>query len=187
MSKKEFLKSLEDGLNKFKKEDIQNAVSFYDELISDKMENENLSEEDAVASLGNIKDIINKSSADLIMDKKYKNTANGAWITIGLLFASPVLLPLAIVAVVLYLTLFIVVISVGLSFISCSLAGIASLIGTIIAPVTIGVKFMFAGLSLLMCAIFALAGYEIFKYGRKLIDFVNVKIVRKAFKGGNHE
>ena len=51
MTKLEFLESLEKGLSGLPKNDIDERIAFYSEIIDDRIE-EGLSEEDAVSKIG---------------------------------------------------------------------------------------------------------------------------------------
>ena len=56
MTKQEFLTALERALSKLPHAEVQQAIAFYDEAISDRVE-DGMSEDDAVASLGDVDEI----------------------------------------------------------------------------------------------------------------------------------
>ena len=57
MTKMQFLMSLHDQLSGLPKEDVEQRLNFYSEIIEDSME-EGLSEADAVTALGSIEEIV---------------------------------------------------------------------------------------------------------------------------------
>lgn len=59
MIKKEFLSQLRTGLAGLPQRDIEERLSFYSEMIDDRME-EGLPEEEAVAAVGNVQDIVSQ-------------------------------------------------------------------------------------------------------------------------------
>lgn len=60
MTKQEFLSELERALGKLPHAEVEQALAFYDEAISDRME-DGLSEAEAVADLGSIDEIAAQS------------------------------------------------------------------------------------------------------------------------------
>ena len=63
MSKQEFLAALRNGLAGLPQEDIEERIGFYSEMIDDRME-EGLSEEEAVAQIGPVEDVIEQIIGD---------------------------------------------------------------------------------------------------------------------------
>ena len=57
MTKQEFLADLREGLSGLPQSDIEERIAFYSEMIDDRME-EGLSEQEAVAAVGSVNDII---------------------------------------------------------------------------------------------------------------------------------
>ena len=64
MTKQEFLNKLGKGLSCLPQEDIEERLTFYSEMIDDRME-EGFSEEDAVLEIGDIDEIISQTIADI--------------------------------------------------------------------------------------------------------------------------
>ena len=64
MNKKEFLDTLCQRLSVLSQEDINDRLNFYGEMIDDKVE-DGLSEEEAVAQIGNIEDVVTQIAADV--------------------------------------------------------------------------------------------------------------------------
>ena len=57
MNKKDFFEKLRECLTGLPESDLEERISFYEEIIDDKMD-EGLSEEEAVAELGSVEQII---------------------------------------------------------------------------------------------------------------------------------
>ena len=135
MNKQEFLQQLRNGLNGLPAQEIEERVSFYMEMIDDKME-EGLSEEEAVRSIGPVEGIISQILADIPLSKCIKEKITpkrklGALEIILIILASPIWLSvlgaLASVALSFYLSLWAVVMSLWVVFgsiIICSIGGI---------------------------------------------------------------
>ena len=64
MRKQDFIKELRINLSFLPKEEIEDRISFYCELIDDKIE-EGLKEEDAIKSIGSVDEIINQIINDM--------------------------------------------------------------------------------------------------------------------------
>lgn len=64
MTKSEFLHRLREGLSGLPQSDVDERLMFYSEMIEDRIE-EGMSEEEAVAGIGNIDDIISEIAGDV--------------------------------------------------------------------------------------------------------------------------
>lgn len=142
MTKTEFLKRLEDGLSGLPQMDIEERLAFYDEMIDDRME-EGISEEDAVANIGSVNDIIFEILDEtplhrLVKEKVKKKRKMGAVETILLVLGSPIWLSLLIAAFAvvfsLYVSLWAVIISLWSVF--------ASVIGVAIGLFACGIIYI---------------------------------------------
>ena len=71
MTKLEFLEGLEKGLSGLPKNDMDERIAFYIEIIDDRIE-EGLSEEDAVSKIGKIDEVISQIIADTPINKLVK-------------------------------------------------------------------------------------------------------------------
>ena len=94
MTKQEFLNQLDRGLKGLPKEEIEQRIAFYEEIINDKIE-EGLSEEGAVDSLGGVDRVIDAILAEIplsvIVKRKIKPKKSlAAWEIILLAVGSPV-------------------------------------------------------------------------------------------------
>lgn len=137
MNKQEFLGALQKGLSGLPQEDIEERLTFYSEMIDDRIE-EGLSESDAVSAVGSADTIITQISADtpptkLVKEKvKPKRTLRALEIVL-LVLGSPIWLSLLIAALIVILSAYIVIWSVSAalwsieaSLAACSLGGIIS-------------------------------------------------------------
>ena len=137
MNKQEFLTQLRKGLSGLPQEDIEERLTFYSEMIDDRIE-EGLSEYEAVSAIGTVDAIITQILADtpltkLVKEKVKQKRTLKAWEIVLLILGSPIWLSLLIAAFIVILAAYIVVWSVVItlwsieaSFAACSLGGIVS-------------------------------------------------------------
>lgn len=137
MSKQDFLENLRKGLSGLPREDIEERLMFYSEMIDDRME-EGLPEEDAVSEIGSADEIISQTISDTSITKIAKERIKSkrrlrVWETVLLVLGSPIWLSLMIAAFAVVLSLYIVLWSVVISlwsvFVSlaaCSVCGIVA-------------------------------------------------------------
>ena len=142
MSKEEFITALRRKLVGLPKKEVEDRLSFYSEMIDDRME-EGLTEEEAVADIGTVEEVSEEIIKDIPLLKIAKerikpNRKLKAWEIVLLALGSPIWLSLIIVAFSVVISLFAVVwslvISVWAIFISlaaCAVGGV--LAGMIIA------------------------------------------------------
>lgn len=135
MNKLKFLLSLHDQLSFLPQDDLEERLAFYDEMIDDRME-EGLSEEEAVAQIGSVDEIVSQiieeTPLTTLVKKKIKPKKRmKAWEIILLSVGSPIWLSLLIAAfavvVSVYAALWAVVISLWAVFVSvaaCVPAGV---------------------------------------------------------------
>ena len=137
MNKQEFLASLREGLSGLPRNDIEERLTFYIEMIDDRIE-EGLSEQEAVGAVGAVNDIVAQILADtpltkLVKEKVKPDRTLKAWEIVLLVLGSPIWLSLLVAAFVIILAVYIVVWSVAIAlwsvevaFAACSLGGIAA-------------------------------------------------------------
>jgi uncharacterized membrane protein len=111
MKKNEFAMELTQRLSFLPWEEIQDRVNFYREMIDDRME-EGLSEEEAVAQIGSVEDIVAQIIADtpftkLVKEKLKPKKRMKAWEIVLLVLGSPIWLALGISAFAVVLALYI--------------------------------------------------------------------------------
>ena len=168
MSKQEFLECLRKGLSGLPREDIEERVTFYSEMIDDRME-EGITEEEAVAAVGTVDEIVKQVVAETPLAKiakeriKPKRRLRAGEIVL-LVLGSPIWLSLLIAAFAIILAVYIVVWSVVI----CLWAVFGSLIGCAFGGVVAGVVFacsgnVLAGIAMLAAGIVC-AGLSIFMF-----------------------
>lgn len=180
MTKLNFLLSLRDRLSNLPKEDVEERLGFYSEMIEDRME-EGLSEEEAVAAVGSVDEIAAQIIADHPHDKIKPKRQLRVWEIVLLVLGSPVWLSLMVAAFAivlsLYASLWAVIISLWAAFgsiVACAFAGVVS-----------GIVFAFVGHDLTGIAMIAAgivcAGLSIFLfYGCKAATKCTLMLTKKV-------
>lgn len=138
MTKQEFLATLSKRLDTLPKSEIDKSISYYEEMINDRIE-EGMSEDEAVAALGNMDDIVKNIMYELsiptLMKAKVSQSKNhavskGIWLTcviLGFPLWFSLLLAFFVVIIALYVSVWAVIISlfaVVLSFAAAFLCGL---------------------------------------------------------------
>lgn len=145
MSKQEFLEQLRRGLSGLPQEDVEERLTFYSEMLEDRME-EGLSEEEAVSAAGSVDEIVAQAVADIpfariakerIRPKRRLNAGEMLLLVLG----SPIWLSLGIAAVAVILSLYVSVWAI--------LVSLWAVFGSLVVGAVSGV---------LECAIFAAGG-----------------------------
>ncbi len=167
MTKQEFIDALRAKLSGLPKKDVEERISFYSEMIDDRIE-EGMSEEEAVSQIGSSDEVASQIVSEIpltrIVKEKIKPKKSlEAWEIVLLVLGAPVWLPLLFAAVSvifsLYIVLWSVIISlwsVEISFIAVSVAGVFSgvihvITGSVFAGIAlIGAGITFAGLSVFL-------------------------------------
>ncbi|MBP5765967.1 MAG: DUF1700 domain-containing protein [Clostridia bacterium] len=112
MNKKEFLEELRKGLAGLPQEDVEERLTFYCEMIDDRIE-EGLTEEEAVAQIGPIGDIVSQTLSDIPLSKlvkeKMPKRSLRAWEIVLLVLGFPLWFALLVAAFAVVLALYIVV------------------------------------------------------------------------------
>ena len=131
MKKQEFLDALREKISGLPKEDIEERINFYNEMICDRIE-DGKKEENAIKELGSIEDIASQIISEMPIRKLVKNKVKSSrrlspWEIVLLAVGSPIWLVLLISAFVVVLSVYIsvwaVVISlwaIFVSFAACS-------------------------------------------------------------------
>ena len=167
MSKQEFLAQLRKGLSGLPQEDIEERLAFYNEMIDDRMD-EGISEEDAVSAVGAVNEIVAQVVADtpfmkIAKERIKSNRRLKVWEIVLLALGSPIWLSLGIAAVAvilsLYVTLWVVIISLWAVFGSLAGCSFGSMVagvilicnGNVLTGIAlIGAGIVCAGLSIFM-------------------------------------
>ena len=170
MTKMQFLMALHDRLSGLPRNEAEERLSFYSEMIEDRME-EGLPEEDAVAAVGSVDDIAAQILADVPLlkiakDKIKPKRRMKTWEVVLLVIGSPIWASLLLAAIIIFFSLCIalwsVVISlwaVFVSLIACGAAGtVAGIAYLCIGRGVMGVALTGAALVCLGLGIFSFYG-----------------------------
>lgn len=176
MKRVEFLKELKARLWALPEADIQCSLDYYSEMIDDRME-DGLTEDEAVAAIGNLEEIVQQILGEtprppVVVEpaKKAKPGKNNTklWLILLLILGSPVWIPLAasVAATVLsvYVSLWTVVIVLYVVAVALVAAAIGSIIGCFFMVgkfgailVAVGAALVCAGLAILLLLLANLA------------------------------
>lgn len=165
MKKNEFLERLRAQLWALSPADIQRSLDYYSEMIDDRME-DGLSEEDAVAAVGDLDEIVRQIRQEMpqppmVTEKPKKQTDLKRWMIVLLILGSPLWIPLvaSVASVVLsvyvclwtvVLVLYVIAVAVAAAAIGC-LVGIFFMLGRAAEiTVTLGAALLCAGMSIML-------------------------------------
>ncbi len=167
MNKAEFNQYLSEKLRDLPQSDIEKSLNFYCEIIDDRME-DGMSEEEAVAAVGDIDKIVKEILLDAplanLMKAKLKPRGKmHGWEIALLVIGFPLWFPLLMAFGAVFLSVYVVIWSLIISLyavdLSFAVAGVAGVIQAFVL-FTVGVP---SGLFMLGCAIFS-AGIAIFAF-----------------------
>ena len=196
MNKQEFLAELQKGLSGLPQGDIQERLIFYGEMIDDRVE-EGLSEEDAVAEIGSVQEVVTQILADIPLTKLVKEKVKSertlkAWEIVLLVLGSPVWFPLLLAAAIIFFSVYIVLWSVIFSLYAVDFAfAVTGISGIAIMPVYImdgnipgaimflGAALVFTGLAILLFLGFNQITKGILNLSRKILLGIKSLFVRK--------
>ena len=170
MNKQEFLNELRKGLRGLPPDDIEERLTFYGEMIDDRTE-EGLSEEEAVAAIGDANEIIRQTVADIPLAKIARERIKPkrrlkAWEIVLLAVGSPIWLSLGIAAFAvifaLYVALWAIIVALwavfgafAVSFPACIAASVIFISG---GNAVAGVAVLAAGIVCAGLSVFAFFG-----------------------------
>ena len=145
MNKAEFLQKLRAALSGLPQSDVEEKVEFYSEMIDDRME-DGLSEEEAVATVGSVEEIVREIVADIPLSKIAKEKIKPkrkmrAWEIILLILGSPIWLSLLIAVFAVILSAYACIWSAIAAFWS----GFAALVGVCLGGFVMGIWVMISG------------------------------------------
>lgn len=159
MRKQEFLAELEAGLSALPRDDIEERLTFYSEMIDDRME-EGLSEEQAVAEIGTVEEVISRIVTEtplsrLVREKVKPNRTLSTGVIVLLILGCPLWLSLSLAALAVILAVYAVVwaLVVSLWALEVSLAA-CSLVGILTAGVFVFQASFSAGIAMFGVGIF---------------------------------
>ncbi len=167
MNKQEFLAELRKGLHGLPQNDIEERLTFYNEMIDDRME-EGLTEDAAVLEVGTVNEVISQIVTETPLSKIVKEKVRPkrtlrVWEIVLLALGSPIWLSLLIAAFAVIFAVYVTAWSVIAALWASELALAASSIGSILSAVifafqvngivaiaVLGAGIAFAGLSIFL-------------------------------------
>lgn len=164
MTKNEFLSQLRKGLSGLSRADAEEQLSFYSEMIDDRIE-EGMPEAEAVAAVGAPEELAARITEAVSAEKHTKRRLK-AWEKVLLILGSPIWLCLGIAAVAviisLYISLWAVIISLWSVFgavVACTFGGLlAGVVFACSGNVLPGVAMVAAGIVFAGLSIFLFCG-----------------------------
>ena len=176
MTKRQFLDNLQAKLGGISQKDIDERLSFYSEMIEDRIE-EGFSEEEAVAQIGSVDEVLEQIVAEtsfvkVVKEKlKPKRKLTGTEILLfGLGFPLwfPLLVGVFAIALSCYVSFWSVIVSLWASFVALASSAMAGIVG--------GIVFLCVGKALSGVAVIASA---LVCAGLSILAFYACKIVTK--------
>jgi len=184
MNKQEFLARLRQGLEGFPREEVEERIEFYSEMIDDRIE-EGKSEELAVAEMGPVDNVIRQIISEIPIQKIVRERIvpkkkSSLGITLLWIFGFPIWLPILIIGVVLFLVSYILL----WSFVFCLGTVTVALFASPLICLVAAVGQLFAGNIFMVCAAISIAMICI---GVGIFTALLTKLLFKATKYGNDE
>ena len=196
MRKGEFIEQLRTALSGLPQQDIEERLSFYSEMIDDRVE-EGMTEEEAVGLIEPIPEIVEKTVTEIPITRLVKESVKPkrslrAWEIVLLILGFPLWFPLLVAAGAVLLSLYVVLWSliiaawaIEVSLWACALAGVVAAVlyfvkGQPIAGVAmIGAAVFFAGLSIFGWIGCAAACKGILRLTKKVARGIKSLFIRK--------
>lgn len=196
MNKNEFLKELEDRLNgSLPEADVKERVEFYTEAIDDRIE-DGKSEEEAVAEIGTVDEVVAQIASETSMFKIVKQKVKPKrrirpWEIVLAVVLAPIWIALAIVTLTLilvaYILLWVLVIVSYAVEIALGVAAVGSLVLFFIQlPVGgfnlgyLGISLLAAGLAMLMVAACIGATKLTIKASKKIHSSIKRRLINRG-------
>ena len=196
MNKQEFLMKLRKALSGLPKDDIDERLTFYSEMIDDQME-DGIPEETAVCEIGTVDEIVAQIIADISLTKLVKEKISPKiklklWEIVLIALGSPIWLSLLIAVSAVFLSIYVVTWSaiialwaVFVSFVLSGLAGIAAGVyyaagGNVLTGIAaIGVGSVCTGLSVFMFIGCKAATKGVTDLSGKLANRIKTRFIKK--------
>ncbi len=184
MTKINFILSLNEKLSGLEKKDVEERLSFYSEMIEDRIE-DGLSEEEAVLAVGDVNEIAEQIKAELLPEnqkpKKQKRRLKPIE-KVLLIAGSPIwasiLLAVGAVVVSLYVSLWAIIISLWAVF--------ASLFACAVCGVLVGIVYLFgktspSGFALIAAGLICAGLAILFFFVCNLLTKGTISLTKKCF------
>lgn len=195
MNKQEFIHELKSSLVGLPEEEVGKSIDYYSEIIDDYIE-DGISEEDAVASLGNIDEVVSQIMLDIPLTKLVKakvkpNRTLRVWEIILLVLGSPIWLSMLIalfsVVFAVYISIWAVVVSFYAVVLSLAVSTLAVIVGVFVSLlkglflnslIFLSLAFICAGLTMLW-----FIGTNFFAKGTFILGKLCIKGIKRMFVG----
>lgn len=168
MNKQEFLAELRKGSHGLPQNDIEERLTFYSEMIDDRVE-EGLTEEEAVSEIGTVDEVVSQIVAETPLSKLVKEKVRPkrtlrVWEIVLLTLGAPIWLSLLLAAFVVIFAIYITIWSLVFALWASELALAAGALSGILSAVIFALQFNgLAGIAVLGAGI-ALTGLSIFLF-----------------------
>lgn len=167
MNKEMFLDELRHRLSGLPKEDIEERIDFYTEMIDDRME-DGVTEEEAISGIGSVEEIAQQITSEIPLTKLVKEKVRPkrslkAWEVALLVLGAPLWIPLILSAIAVLFSVYVViwtfaicVYATDFTFLAGTLAGLAGIFAYLVVgnPVgalfSLGIGIVCAGLTILL-------------------------------------
>ena len=194
MTKIQFILALSEALSGMPKDEIEERLTFYSEMIDDRIE-DGLSEAEAVAEIGSVEEIASQIVEEIPLTKMVKHKVKPkrklrAWEIVLLALGSPIWLSLAVAALVVLLAFYAVLWSVAVvtlwsvfaALAAVGVAGVATGIGVAIgSSATTGLFLTSGGLICGGLAIFLFYGSLCSTLGTVWLTKKTVLLTKRCF------
>ena len=166
MNKQQFLEQLRDCLSGLPQNEMEERLTFYSEMIDDRME-EGLSEEEAVKEIGSVDKVFSNiideiPLTELVKEKIKPKRTLRAWEIVLLLLGAPLWFPLLIAGAAILLSIYAVIWAVMITLWAVDVAIGATSLGAVVIGVVILVQgSVLPGIAMFGSALFC-AGLTIF-------------------------
>lgn len=165
MNKAEFINELKRGLKGLPESEVGERISFYSEMIDDRIE-EGLSEEDAVFDVGSADEIISQIISEtpitkIVKDKIKPRRILKAWEIILIILGSPLWLTLLIAFFAVVLSFYVVICSLIVSLWAVEVSIVAGAVAGLVASVVFLLRGITASFLLMVGASLICSGVGI--------------------------
>ena len=195
MTKQEFLSSLRKYLTGLPQDEIEERINFYSEMIDDEVA-DGKSEEEVIAKIGNIDDVVMEIAGGIPLVKLVKEKIKPkrklrAWEIILLVLGFPLWFPLAITAIILALVFYVLIWILVIVTYSVETGLVVGAVGSLVIfliylfsgefnAMSLGASFMCAGGSALLFFGCVEATKGTLKFSKFLLTKIKASFIRKG-------
>lgn len=195
MTKEQFLNELKEKLKSLPKNEIEERINFYSEMIDDRID-EGKSEEEAIKEIGTVDEIIKEIASDtplvsIVKEKIKPKRKLRAWEILFLILGFPLWFPLTLVALLLILVAYLIIWIFVIAIYAIEIALIASFVMGIISfilyaadnnmnvmPLAAG--FIAGGLAILLFHLCIIITKKTAKFAKKIVVGIKTAFIRKG-------